>query len=220
MDQTTTQIECPLRPMICELNKLSMPDGSAMLMQGDTAVIVGVYGPIETKAQKMIYDKASVEVIYSPLKGPPKINDRVVELFLKESCEAGIIVNLHPASAISINVQEVQDNGGLLACTINAACLALINSGISLKFTMAAVSCMIEESTGKVILDPNSDQLQKSRAVLTFTYDSIHRNFISCQTSGRFTNEEFLECLDKCEQASTRIFEFYRDVVKKYVTAI
>ncbi|XP_015185058.1 PREDICTED: exosome complex component RRP46 [Polistes dominula] len=220
MDETDTQIECALRPMICELNKLSMPDGSAMLMQGDTAVIAGVYGPIEAKAQKMIYDKASVEVVYSPLKGPQKINDRVVELYLKESCEAAIIVNLHPASAISINVQEIVDNGGLLACSINAACLALINSGISLKFTVAAVNCMIEKDTGNVILDPNSDQLQKSRAVLTFTYDSIKRNFISCQTSGRFTDKEFVECLDKCEQASTRIFEFYRDVVKKYVTAI
>ncbi|KAI4475290.1 hypothetical protein M0802_015217 [Mischocyttarus mexicanus] len=190
------------------------------ILQCETSVIAGVYGPIEAKPQKMIYDKASIEVVYSPLKGPLKINDRLIELYLKESCEAGIIVNLHPASTISVNVQEVQDNGGLLACTINAACLALINSGISLKFTMAAVSCMIEENTGQVILDPNSDQLQKSQAILTFTFDSINKNLISCQTSGRFTFEEYLECLNKCEQASTHIFEFYRDVVKKYSVTI
>lgn len=29
-----------------------------------------------------------------------------------------------------------------------------------MKFTIAAVSCMIEESTGNIILDPNSIQLQ------------------------------------------------------------
>lgn len=33
-------------------------------------MLAGVYGPVEPKAQKMIYDKASVEVVYSPLKGP------------------------------------------------------------------------------------------------------------------------------------------------------
>lgn len=37
---------------------------------GDTAVIVGVNGPIEAKTQKMMYDRISVEVTYTPLKGP------------------------------------------------------------------------------------------------------------------------------------------------------
>lgn len=37
----------------------------------------------------------------------------MVELYVKESCEAGIIVMLHPGTAISINVQEIQDNGGV-----------------------------------------------------------------------------------------------------------
>jgi len=39
--------------------------------EGDTAVIAGVNGPIEAKSQKMIYDRISIEVTYTPLKGPP-----------------------------------------------------------------------------------------------------------------------------------------------------
>lgn len=37
---------------------------------GNTAVVAGIYGPIEAKPQKMIYDKASIEVSYIPVKGP------------------------------------------------------------------------------------------------------------------------------------------------------
>lgn len=48
----------------------------------------------------------------------------------------------------------------MLACTINAACLALINAGIPMKFTIAAVNCMIQEGTNNIILDPDSTQLQ------------------------------------------------------------
>lgn len=48
----------------------------------------------------------------------------------------------------------------LLACAINASCLALINSGLSMKYTIAAVSCMIEKETGEVIMDPDSSQLK------------------------------------------------------------
>lgn len=44
--------------------------GSNVCILGDTAVVAGVYGPVETKPQKMIYDKAFVEVSYTPIKGP------------------------------------------------------------------------------------------------------------------------------------------------------
>ena len=43
---------------------------NVLYISGNTAVIAGIYGPVEAKLQKMIYDKASVEVSYSPIKGP------------------------------------------------------------------------------------------------------------------------------------------------------
>lgn len=88
MAEEIEENEFILRPIKCELNQLSMSDGSAMLMQGkltsiinivtvtnrwtlgDTAVLAGIYGPIESKPQKMIYDKACIEVSYIPIKGP------------------------------------------------------------------------------------------------------------------------------------------------------
>jgi len=48
----------------------------------------------------------------------------------------------------------------LLACAINASCLALINSGLSMKYTIAAVSCMLEKETGELIIDPDGTQLK------------------------------------------------------------
>jgi exosome complex component RRP46 len=47
----------------------------------------------------------------------------------------------------------------LLACAVNAACLALINSGIAMKFLVAAVSCMIDREDN-ILIDPNSKQLK------------------------------------------------------------
>lgn len=91
----------------------------------------------------MIYDKASVEVSYSPIKGPAskwnkifnywikadsiaqqnndintllifqEVDDRMTEMYIKETCEAAIIVTFHPATAICINVQELEDSGGV-----------------------------------------------------------------------------------------------------------
>ncbi|XP_017890063.1 exosome complex component RRP46 [Ceratina calcarata] len=220
MSDEAAKNEFILRPMSCELNQLSMPDGSAMLMHGDTAVVAGIYGPIEAKPQKMIYDKASVEVSYSPIKGPAKVDDRLTEMYIKETCEAAIIVTFHPATAICVNIQEEEDSGGILACTINAACLALINAGIPMKFTIAAVSCMIEEDTGDIVLDPDSIKLQNARAEFTFAFDSMKKDVVCCHTAGCFTETEFLEAMDKCKQASQYVFDFYRNLVKKYANVI
>lgn len=46
----------------------------------------------------------------------------------------------------------------LLACSVNAVSLALINSGIEMKFLIAAVSCMVDEE-GVIIVDPDDKQL-------------------------------------------------------------
>ncbi|XP_003395595.1 exosome complex component RRP46 [Bombus terrestris] len=220
MSEETPEGEFRLRPMNCELNQLSMPDGSAMLMQGNTTVVAGIYGPIEAKPQKMIYDKASVEVSYSPIKGPAKVDDRMTEMYIKETCEAAIIVTFHPATAICINVQELEDSGGILACTINAACLALINAGIPMKFTIAAVNCMIQEGTENIIVDPDTTQLQEARAEFTFAFDSMKKDVICCNTVGCFTETEFLEAMEKCKHVSQYIFDFYRNLVKKYANVI
>ncbi|KZC06535.1 PREDICTED: exosome complex component RRP46 [Dufourea novaeangliae] len=220
MTEEMAENEVLLRPMNCELNQLSMPDGSAMLMQGDTAVVAGVYGPIEAKLQKMMYDKAYVDVSYVPVRGPAKIDDRMTEMYIKETCEAAIMVTFHPATYICINVQELEDSGGLLACTLNAACLALINAGIPMKFTIAAVSCMIEENTGSIVLDPDNTQLQTARAEFTFGFDSMKKDVVCCDTAGRFSEAEFYEAMDKCKQASQHVFDFYRNLVKKYAKVI
>ncbi|KAK0164263.1 hypothetical protein PV328_002909 [Microctonus aethiopoides] len=183
--------ECTLRSMNYELNNLSMPDGSSIFMQGDTCVVASVYGPIEAKLQKMMHDKANIEVVFTPLNGPPSINDRHKELIIKEACASSLLVTLHPGTAISINVQEMDDKGGLLACAINACCLALINSSLPMKYTIAAVNCMIHKDSNEIIIDPDRLQLENAKATFTYAFDSMNKDLICCHTTGRFTQNDY-----------------------------
>ncbi|XP_011641262.1 exosome complex component RRP46 [Pogonomyrmex barbatus] len=220
MTEKITDVNCILRPMNCEINLLSRSDGSTMFMQGDTTIIAGVNGPLETRSQKMAYDRVSIEVTYTPLKGPAKIDDRLIETYIKETCESAVLVSFHPNTMVCINLQEMQDSGGLLACAINASCLALINSGLSMKFTVAAVSCMIEKETGDIIMDPNSSQLKNAKAEFTYTFDSINKDIICCHSIGQFSQNEFLASMNKCKQVSQYVFDYYREVTKKYANTI
>lgn len=103
----------------------------------------------------------------------------------------------------------------LIACAINAACLALLNSGMSMKMLLAGVHCVIDEN-GEVVLDPDQDRCEKAQASLTFVFDSIEKNTVAMHTTGRFTIGQYNEALTQCKQASATIFQFYRDAIKKF----
>ena len=49
--------------------------------------------------------------------------------------------------------QVLEDDGGLWSCLVNSACLALIDSGISMRCLFAAVNVAVTND-GEVIVDP------------------------------------------------------------------
>lgn len=215
MEDKTAENVALLRPLKCEFNVLSRPDGSAVLAQGETVYLAAVYGPVEVKLQRIQIEKASVEAVYKPKSGQSAVQDRLKESIIKNTCEAALVSTLHPRTAINIILQEVQDCGGSLACAVNAACLALISSGISMNFLVAAVSCMIDEG-GHIIIDPDRKQLQDSCGILTFVFESSSLSVVASHTEGLFNEEQYEEALANCRITAVCIFKYYREVVRKY----
>lgn len=48
----------------------------------------------------------------------------------------------------------------------------------------------------------------------------MKKDVICCNTVGCFTETEFLEAMEKCKHVSQYIFDFYRNLVKKYANVI
>ncbi|XP_032521440.1 exosome complex component RRP46 [Danaus plexippus] len=208
-----------LRPMKCELNFLSRSDGSAILSQGETVVTVSVNGPLDIKTTSQSIEKATLEILFSSKGGKPSVADRFKENVIRQTCETAILGCLYPRTGITITIQELEDYGGLLSCAINCACLALLNSGISLHHVVAAVSCIVDE-TGNIVLEPSYQQVQSATTKLYFVFDSRDKNLVTGFTEGAVGEDMYLEALEKCRAASDLVFDFYRDVVRKYSDVI
>ncbi|EEB19042.1 conserved hypothetical protein [Pediculus humanus corporis] len=185
-----------MRNIHCELDPLSRPDGSALFALGDTMTLSAVYGPAEVRPQKLLTENATVEVLFKSKNGVPSISDKIKEVSLNNICKTAILSSQHPRTSISIIVQEMQDYGGLLACSVNSACLALLNAGIPLKYVFAA----------------------DSKANFTLVFDGVDKNLIACKTSGIYTKNKFTEVINTCKEASLKIFQFYLSVIKKSMT--
>ncbi|XP_015277187.1 PREDICTED: LOW QUALITY PROTEIN: exosome complex component RRP46, partial [Gekko japonicus] len=178
-----------LRRIVCEQGLLSRPDGSASWMQGDTSVLVGVYGPTEVKVSKEIYDKATFEVMLKPKIGLPGVYERSREQMIKKTCEAAVLGTLHPRSSITIVLQVVTDGGSLLSTSLNATCVGLMDAGLPLNSLFSGVTCALD-ADGNLTLDPTAKQEKEARAVLTFAIDSTEKKVLMSSTKGTCSVEE------------------------------
>ncbi|KAF6077437.1 exosome component 5 [Phyllostomus discolor] len=148
---------CSLRHFACEQNLLSRPDGSASFLQGDTSVLAGVYGPAEVKVSKEIFNKATLEVILRPKIGLPGVAEKSRERLIRNTCEAVVLGALHPRTSITIVLQVISDAGSLLACCLNAACMALVDAGVPMQALFCGVTCALD-TDGTLMLDPTAKQ--------------------------------------------------------------
>ncbi|XP_037740389.1 exosome complex component RRP46 [Chelonia mydas] len=205
---------CGLRRFSCELGPLGRPDGSAAVLQGDTSVLAGLYGPAEVKVSKELYDKATVEVLLKPKVGLPGVFEKNREQLIRKTCEAALLGALHPRTSITIVLQVISDAGSLLACCLNAACMGLMDAGLPMKSLFCGVTCTLD-ATGAIGLDPTAKQEKEARAVVTFAISSVERQVLMSTTKGTCSVEELQQCIAAAQRASGAIFQFYRDSVRR-----
>ncbi|KAK4388829.1 Exosome complex exonuclease RRP46, partial [Sesamum angolense] len=61
-------------------------------------------------------------------------SEKEFEMILKRTLQNICLLTVHPNTTTSIIVQVVHDDGSLLPCAIHAACAALVDAGIPLKY--------------------------------------------------------------------------------------
>ncbi|OCT68051.1 exosome complex component RRP46 isoform X2 [Xenopus laevis] len=207
-------MEAVLREYGCEQSLLTRPDGSATFLQGDTSVLAGVYGPAEIKVSREIHNKATLEVILRPKTGLPAIQEKNHEQLIRETCESVIIGSLHPRTSITIVLQIISDAGSLLSCCLNAACMGLMDAGLPMRSLFCGVTCALDND-GNITLDPNDRQQKESRAVLTFAIESTERKVLMTSSRGLYSAAELQQCIAAAQLASEKLFQFYRDFIRR-----
>ena len=209
-----------LREMFCSLGEISRGDGSVILCQGDTTVACAVYGPAEARLRHSdLIDRAGVEVVIRPRTGLAMVEDKARESRVQSVCSSAILTVLHPRTYFSINLQELQEDGSLESVCLNAACLALLDASVPLKFLLASVTVVVTKEGG-IICDPTSRQLRASVATATFVFSNRNTgetspSIVSSYSEGILSPSKLQECLSTAHIASQQVFTFYKETLKR-----
>ncbi|KAJ2079878.1 Exosome non-catalytic core component [Coemansia sp. RSA 988] len=145
-----------LRRILCRASVLNTADGSAYYEQGNTKVLVAVYGPREPRFRNSIqHEQATINVEFnvapfstSERRKRSKGDKRLLEVasFVRQAFEGAIQRSVYPRSQIDIYLHLLQHDGGTLETCINAATLALIDAGISMDdYVCACTAGFIDE---------------------------------------------------------------------------
>lgn len=165
-----------LRQIRVKMGVFGQADGSAYIEQGNTKILVTVYGPhqprgstgrnptkgiVNCQYSMAVFSLSSGERKRKP-RGDRKSQERSLQL--KHAMEAIIHLEIYPRSQIDIYVEALQVDGSEYCTSVNAATLALIDAGIPIK--NYAIGCTItlinnpssedEDNTlGRGVLDAN-----------------------------------------------------------------
>merc|ERR1719342_171412 len=214
VDDNEGDVGSRLRPIFCSLGEITRADGSVMLCQGNTTVACSVYGPGEVRQARELIDRSLVEVCYKPRLGLPGVKDRDREETITRTCTAAVLTTLHPRTAVTVNLQEMQDGGCIVSTCINAACLALLDASVPMRFLIAAVTVIITKD-GRIVTDPTTKQAKQGVAEILLVFESREKGIITTIAEGRLDEKQFQQCIAAAKTASNSVFEFYRKTISR-----
>lgn len=86
---------------------------------------------------------------------------------------ASAMIHEFPRSCIRVVIQEIQNDGSVLACAVNATCLALMDAGVPLTSLFTAASCAIVDDN--IMIDPSMREVKVSTGI---NFPSIYPPFL------------------------------------------
>ncbi|KAF7459358.1 exosome complex exonuclease RRP46 [Cryptosporidium felis] len=162
-------------------------NGSAEYSVGFSKVIATVWKPEEASSNKC---KSYLEVILRPRAGQAQDYHKLIEFHISKLLEKVIDFKPFARSVISVALQIISEDGPILPVCINSTILALLDSGIPMKFLPIAVSiaesCHFygqREDSPHLLLDPTQKEFDDCTSCSTIIVNTTEKNVCSCITT-------------------------------------
>ena len=201
-----------LRAMSSEQSLINQADGSARFDQGGkdgTSVLVSVQGPIEQRRGGSGEPKGVVEVVCKPAFGRPGPEDIERGTVIQAALEAVTMLTLIPGTAITVVVQTLNDDGSLLAASINAAVLAFLDCGVQMSGLVTASTCAML-APGHIVVDPTAEEEKEAPVVVTTAWQKGKDGVVSSVTDGLFTQDEYFAMAEAGRAGAASALAFIR----------
>lgn len=215
-----------LRSIKFEVGIITNANGSAYVEQGKNKILAGVYGPREVHPKHLaLQDRTLLKCRYhmAPFsvqeRKSPAPSRREVELskVIRESLEPAIFMEYYPRTMIDVFVEVLQADGGTRCASINAAALALADSGIPMRDLV--VACAAGKVDDTIVLDLMDTEDKVGSADVPVALMPNLNAVTLLQMDGILSLEEFEGAVNLALEGCKQIYAVQKEALKtKYVT--
>ena len=211
-----------LRDIEMKLDIVSRANASSFVKFGNTITTVSVFGPKslfprhlqqpETCVLRCRYNMTPFSVDERKSPGP---NRRSIEIskVTRLALEPAIFLEDFPKVGIDVYVEILQADGSTRVTGINAASLALADSGIPMRDLVTA--CSVGKIDGKIVVDLNGTEDNNSEADISFAMMLSKGKITLLQMDGLLTKEELKKALELAKVSCEKIYELQKKVLKE-----
>ncbi|KAL0218485.1 hypothetical protein P9112_004138 [Eukaryota sp. TZLM1-RC] len=214
-----------VRNITFSLGSISNADGSVTYSQGNTKLLVSVFGPKEASRRRdVLHDTVSVKVEFgqslfaSGEKRERRRSDRFsteLSMQIKSIVQNQVIASRYPKSEIVVSIQLLQSDGSVLAAAINATTLALIDAGIAINdFIVACSGGFIGKD---ILLDLTSQEESGPCLSVVLSFAPSESKCALAQMNNRLPIDMFEDLYDALSNACDVIHSQLSASVKSFV---
>jgi len=210
----------------------SLIDGQAYYSQGHTAVLAFIHGPREVEMRTRMSglakpDRAAITCTMKMAtfsgrerKQITKIDRRATELsiLLRQSFESVILTRLYPGCQIDIHVHVLQNDGGVLAASVNAITLALQNAGVAMTDMLCA--CTVGLADNIPIIDLNTSERSSDTPELSLATLAHSREIVLLQHENKMPLQSLQEMIALAMEGNQRIYTTAKEETQRYSETI
>ncbi|CAM9403889.1 unnamed protein product, partial [Chrysoparadoxa australica] len=214
-----------IRRLRCKLGVCRDADGSCYLEMGQTKVLAIVKGPHEPNRRgggaQLNMPLINCEFNAAPFMGserkkrrPSDRSSMDVAMSVKAVFDAAIVSELYRRTQIDIYLHMLQDGGGRLCASINAASLAIVNAGIGMQDLV--VSCSAGHVEGVSILDLNHQEQRFDGPYLPVAILPRSEQIVLAKMQSRFALELYEELLKAAVEGCQEVYKIIKAEVREH----
>ena len=214
-----------IRPMKAKVGIVPNADGSAMFSFGGTIAIAAVYGPKELHPRnqrdpekgtlRCTYNMNSFSVSDRIRPGPSRRSTEISKI-TGWALEPVVMINTFPNTVVDVHVQIVQADASTRCAGINAAAMALAQSGIAMKDLVSSISIGKLDKQLVVDVDKDEEDWEEGEGptdiALTFTHNDEKMTHI--QLDGYISPKQLKEAVELGKEAAKRVYELQKKALK------
>jgi len=199
--------------------------GSVYYEDGSTKIICSVYGPKSNpRAQYSDVGVLSCDFSYAPFaldfrrrRGKYDPEEVSISMILKDTLTSSVQLDKFPKHEIQLFVMVLERGNDEVSAAINAASLAIVDSGIAMYDMNVAASCAFLNESKQIVLHPTLEQMESDdcTGVVTISHMPSLQQVTHLYHSGKLPKNTVFDMVQKSVKQSEEVASF----LKKQIAA-